>query len=337
MDFQFLIGNLLSPPILFFCLGLLAVLVKSDLSIPQPIPKLLSLYLLLSIGYKGGYELRHGELTSEVLITLSLAMVMAAVVPLVAFFVLRRKVSVPDAAAIAATYGSVSAVTFITAVAYLQREQIPFGGHMIAAMALMESPAIIVGVLLYRLYFVRPAPDGAAPVASALSNFHLGELLREAFLNGAVFLLMGSLVIGILSNLPAGDPGYTSLKPLIEGLFRGILALFLLDMGLVAGKQLRALRDAGAFLFAFAIFVPLTCAGISIALAWVLGISAGDAILLAVLSASASYIAVPAAVRLAIPEANPSLYVSMALALTFPFNIVIGIPLYTWMVTQAWG
>jgi len=331
MDFTFIRDNLSSAPILFFCLGVAAVLLKSDLEIPQPIPKLLSLYLLLSIGYKGGVELRHGEITTNVVLTLAAAMLMATVVPLYSFFILKWKLRVPDAAAIAATYGSVSAVTFITATSYLHKQSIPYGGHMVAAMALMESPAIVVGVLLYRLFSAREAPG-----AETRAKLQWGELLRDAFLNGAVFLLVGSLIIGILSNVPPGDPGKTALEPLVYDLFQGVLALFLLDMGLIAGRQLRALKVAGTFLVSFALVVPLFNAGLALGLSKVIGVGPGDAVLLCVLCASASYIAVPAAVRLAIPDANPSLYVSMALAVTFPFNIVIGIPLYTSLVAKLW-
>lgn len=323
MDFNLLIGNFLNPPILFFVLGLLAVLVKSDLEIPAPIPKILSLYLLFAIGFKGGVGVAAGGLKAQIVVVLAAAVVMATVVPLYAFFVLRRKLSVADAAAIAATYGSISAVTFITAAALLEKLGIAYGGYMVAAMALMESPSIIVAVLLYRL----------SSVNQSGTVFSWRELCRDAFFNGSVFLIMGSLVIGALS----GDAGAKVLKPFTNDIFTGVLCFFLLDMGIVAAKRLGDLRRAGAFLTAFAILLPLVNAALAIPLAYVLGLSAGDAFMFTILCASASYIAVPAAMRLSIPEANPSLYVPMSLAITFPFNIIAGMPLYLAIINRIWS
>ena len=323
MDFNLLISNFLNPPILFFFLGLLAVFVKSDLEIPAPIPKILSLYLLFAIGFKGGVGLAAGGLQTQIVVVLAAAVVMATVVPLYAFFVLRRKLPVADAAAIAATYGSISAVTFITAAALLEKLGIAYGGYLVAAMALMESPAIIVAVLLYRLRSIDQ--NGAA--------FSWRELCRDAFFNGSVFLIMGSLVIGTLS----GEAGAKTLKPFTSDIFAGVLCFFLLDMGIVAAKRLGDLRRAGAFLTAFAILLPLVNAALAIPLAYVLGLSEGDAFMFTILCASASYIAVPAAMRLSIPEANPSLYVPMSLAITFPFNIIAGMPLYLAIINYFWS
>lgn len=317
------LDNLLSPPILFFALGVLAVLVRSDLEIPQPIAKFLSLYLLLAIGAHGGHALHASGITPGVLETLGASMVMAVLVPVAAFFVLRLRLPVHDAAAVAATYGSVSAVTFITAGAFLRTAGVEFGGHMVAAMALMESPAIVVGVLLMRT-FGTPSGEGRAP---------LGHLVREAFVNGSVLLILGSLVIGYVS----GDKGWAAISPFTDDIFKGMLSFFLLDMGLVAARRLRDVRAFGWWLPGFAVGAPLVNAAAAIGVAAALGFSQGDALMFAVLCASASYIAVPAAVRLAIPEANPSLYVSMALAITFPFNIVIGLPLYLGVIRLVWG
>lgn len=322
MDFNLLIGNFLNPPILFFFLGLAAVFVKSDLEIPAPIPKILSLYLLFAIGFKGGVGLATGGLQTRIVVILIAAVVMASVVPLYAFFILRRKLSVADSCAIAATYGSVSAVTFITAAAFLEKLGIAYGGYMVAAMALMESPAIIVAVLLYRL---RAAEQNGAV-------FSWKELWRDAFFNGSVFLIMGSLVVGAAS----GEAGAKTLKPFTNDIFAGVLCFFLLDMGIVAARKLGDLRKAGAFLTAFAILLPLVNAAIAIPLAYVLGLSEGDAFMFTILSASASYIAVPAAMRLSIPEANPSLYVPMSLAITFPFNIIAGMPIYLAIINYFW-
>lgn len=323
MDFSLAVGNLLSPPILFFFLGMLAILVRSDLEIPSPIPKILSLYLLFAIGFKGGVGLAAGGLQMQIVAALAAAAVMASVVPLYAFFILRRKLSVADAAAIAATYGSISAVTFITAAAFLEKLSVPYGGYMVAAMALMESPAIIVAVLLYRLSLVNES--GAA--------FSWSELWRDAFFNGSVFLIMGSLAIGVLS----GEAGAKALKPFTSDIFAGVLCFFLLDMGIVAAKRLGDLKKAGVFLTAFAILLPLVNAAVAIPVAYSLGLSQGDAFLFTILCASASYIAVPAAMRLSIPDANPSLYVPMSLAITFPFNIIAGMPLYLAVINRIWS
>jgi hypothetical protein len=313
VDLSLLGQNLLAPPVLFFVAGALAVALRSDLEIPPPLPRLFSLYLLLAIGFRGGAELRHAGLSGDALRALGAGLAMSVAVPLVAFSVLRRRVSIPDAGAIAATYGSVSAVTFITAAAFLDRLGIPYGGHMVAALAVMESPAIVVGVLLVRL---RTPAQAGRPSTSAL--------LHDAFLNGSVFLLLASLVIGLAS----GARGRTALQPFTDALFPGVLCLFLLDMGMVAARRVADLRRAGAFLVGFALLAPLASAVVAVALARLAGLGAGDALLLTVLCASASYIAVPAAMRIAVPEANPGLFLPLAIGVTFPFNVAIGIPLY---------
>ncbi|MEM7107690.1 MAG: sodium-dependent bicarbonate transport family permease [Bacteroidota bacterium] len=315
MSIDIILQNLLNPAVLFFFLGLIVVFIKSDLDIPQPIPKFLSLYLLLSIGLKGGVELAHSGITENVLVTLGVAVLMAFLVPVYSFYVLKKKTSVYDAGAIAATYGSISAVTFITATAFLKDLEVVYGGHMVAAMALMESPAIIVGVLLINIY----RNDNK----NGNSNNYKG-ILKEALTNGSVVLILGSLAIGLLGGEKAG----TALAPFTDHIFKGMLTLFLLDMGILAGKRIKSLRLAGKFLIGFSILVPIFNAFLGIIICWALGISVGDSLLLVVLLASASYIAVPAAIRLTVPEANPGLYVPMSLAITFPFNIVIGIPVY---------
>ncbi len=323
-----LLGNFLSPPILFFLLGLAATLVRSDLELPSPLPKILSLYLLFSIGFRGGMELAHSGLTTHVATTLGVAILAAVAVPAYTYFILRVRLDPANAAAIAATYGSISAVTFITATAFLDANKIAYSGHMVAAMALMESPAIVVGVVFARLAAKRAA-GGAETEA-----FDWGRVGRDAFLNGSVFLLVGSLLVGAITG---NRPGAEALKPFSHQLYAGVLALFLLDMGIVAARRLADLRRAGVFLVAFAITVPLVNAALGLLAARLIGLDHGDALLFVILCASASYIAVPAAMRLAIPEANPSLYVTMALALTFPFNILIGIPLYQAAVTAVIG
>lgn len=320
MDTSTLLGNFLSPPILFFLLGALATLLRSDLELPQPLPKVFSLYLLFAIGFRGGVELNHSGLGGPVMLTLGAAMLMAFGVPLFTFAILRLRLDAANAAAVAATYGSISAVTFITAAAFLDSAGVPYSGHMIAAMALMESPAIIIGVLLARLLAARNGPAPSWP-----------QITRDAVLNGSVFLLIGALVIGALT----GEKGGAMLKPFTHDLFPGVLALFLLDMGLVAAKRLGQLQRVGLFCIGFATLIPLLNAALGLGLAHLCNLSPGDAFLFVILSASASYIAVPAALRLAVPEANPSLYVTMSLAITFPINLIAGIPLYWWAVNAV--
>ncbi|PHJ69081.1 permease [Nostoc linckia z18] len=321
MDVSLIVSNILNPPVLFFFLGMTAVFVKSDLEIPPPVPKLLSLYLLLAIGFKGGVELIKSGITQEVILTLIAAMLMACVVPIYTFFILKLKLDIYDAAAIAATYGSISAVTFITASAFLNELGITFDGYMVAALALMESPAIIVGLILVNLFSVDEKRE-----------FAWGEVLQEAFLNSSVFLLVGSLIIGFLT----GERGGKTLEPFTQGIFYGVLSFFLLDMGLVAAKRIKDLQKTGVFLILFAILIPIVNAVIGLAIAKFIGMPQGDSLLFAVLCASASYIAVPAAMRMTVPEANPSLYVSTALAVTFPFNIIVGIPLYLYGINLFW-
>ncbi len=322
MNFNLIVSNILNPPVLFFFLGMLAVFVKSDLEIPAPAPKLLSLYLLFSIGFKGGVELIKSGIDQQVILTILAAVVMACFVPVYTFFILKLKLDTYDAAAIAATYGSISAVTFITAGAFLNELGIDFDGYMVAALALMESPAIIVGLILVNVF----------TLDQGKRDFSWSEVLQEAFLNSSVFLLVGSLVIGVLT----GEHGWQVLEPFTQGMFYGILTFFLLDMGLVAARRIKDLQKTGAFLISFAILIPLVNAGIGLLIAKLIGMPQGDALLFAVLCASASYIAVPAAMRMTVPEANPSLYVSTALAVTFPFNIIVGIPLYLYGINMFW-
>lgn len=323
MDSSLILQNLLSPPVLFFFLGVIAVLVGSDLEIPSPLPKLFSLYLLLAIGFKGGLELQHSGLGGQVLPTISAAVAMSLLVPVYSFLLLKLRFDGFNAAAIAATYGSISAVTFITAEGFLETQKLPFDGFMVAALALMESPAIIVGLLLVKLASPQRRPDA--------KEMRWQELLREAFLNSSVLLLVGSLVIGLL--VAAYSPASVAkMLPFSEQLFYGALSFFLLDMGIVAAQRIRDLREAGAFLVGFSIVMPLFNSLVGVLISKGLGLEPGNALLFVVLCASASYIAVPAAMRMTVPEANPSLYISMALGVTFPFNIIVGIPLYMTLV-----
>lgn len=319
------------PAILFFVFGILAGSLKSNLEIPPQISRFLSLYLLMALGLKGGFALAQSGMTAEVLVSLGAALSMATLVPLLGYLVLRRFLNGFDAAAIAATYGSVSAVTFITAVQYLDTHGISFGGHMAAAMALMESPAILLAVLLANHARQTSASTGSSS-RGAVSNAPLGRILHEALTDGAQLLLLGAMLIGVLT----GDAGQTAMKPFSVDLFKGMLSFFLLDMGLLAARNMGKLRGQSAWLLVYAIVGPLTHAGIALVLGLALDMSAGNVALLMVLAASASYIAVPAVIRHAIPEANPSLYFGMSLGLTFPFNILVGIPLYAHLA-QHWS
>ncbi len=312
--------SFLDPAILFFVFGILAGALKSNLEIPPQISRFLSLYLLMALGLKGGFALAKSGLTLEVSTSLGLALLLAVWVPAMGYLILRRWLSGFDAAAIAATYGSVSAVTFITAVQFLDTHEIAYGGHMAAAMALMESPAIIMAVLLANL--VRRKQAGGASTAPAPGP--LSKVMHEALTDGAQLLLIGAMLVGILS----GETGKSAMQPFAGDLFKGMLSFFLLDMGLLAARNMGKLRSQPPLLIAYALGAPLVHAALALGLSMLCGLSVGNAALLMVLAASASYIAVPAVVRHAIPEANPSLYFGMSLGLTFPFNILFGIPLY---------
>ena len=319
MDTHLLVDNLTNPALLFFFLGILAVQLKSDLSIPENSSKFISLYLLFSIGFKGGQELAHSSWDIQILWAIFFGIFLAISVPLYTYFILRRKFSVENSGAIAASYGSVSAVTFITAVSFLDIEQIEYGGHMVAVMALMEAPSIIIGVLLMA-YFSKET------MKTPINN-----ICKHAITNGSVLLILGSLVIGIL----ASEHQARGIEPFTTDIFKGFLAVFLLDMGITSGRKISDLLKKGKFAFLFAIVIPLIN-GIIVALLSSTFIEGhGNRFLFAILAASASYIAVPAAMRLAAPKANPSLYLPMALAITFPLNITIGMPIYLYIIESV--
>ena len=333
--------SLLDPAVLFFVFGVLAGLMRSNLEIPPAISKFLPLYLLMALGLKGGFALSQSGLTPSVATSLGLAVLLAIVVPLLGYLVLRRMLSGFDAAAIAATYGSVSAVTFVTAVQYLETHSIPFGGHMAAAMALMESPAIILAVLMANALRQKAASQAALQVGGAQVSAvdqsanlpPLRKVLHESLTDGAQLLLLGAMLVGLVS----GDAGKEAMQPFSGDLFKGMLAFFLLDMGLMTARNLPQLRGQSPWLMAYAVLGPLTHATLALGLARLCGVALGDTILLMVLAASASYIAVPAVVRHAIPEANPSLYFSLSLGITFPLNILFGIPIYSQVAHWASG
>lgn len=318
MDLHLLFDNLSNPALLFFFLGIIAVQLKSDLKIPENSSKFISLYLLLSIGFKGGQELSHSEFDMEIVWSLLFGILLAVVVPVYSYFILRRKFSVANSGAIAAAYGSVSAVTFVTAISFLELEQMNFSGHMVAVMALMEAPSIMVGLLLIS-YFNKEKDE---------TKVSTKTVLHHSLTNGSVLLIIGSLIIGLL----ASDAQAEGIKPFTTDLFKGFLAVFLLDMGITSGKKLSTFIKKGWFALVFAIIIPIIN-GIIVAIVSGLFVTeTGDRLLFSILAASASYIAVPAAMKLAAPKASPGLYIPMALAITFPFNITLGMPLYLFII-----
>ncbi|MBU3738129.1 MAG: sodium-dependent bicarbonate transport family permease [Rhodoferax sp.] len=318
-------SNLLDPAILFFVFGVFAGAVRSNLEIPPPIAKFLSLYLLMALGLKGGFALAASGLQPTVLLSLGAAVLMAALVPLLGYAWLRRRLDGFNAAALAAAYGSVSAVTFVAAMQYLEGRGLPAGGHMAVALVLMESPAVVIAVLLAnRLRHQASAASGVPP---------LGRIVHESLTHGAHLLLLGAMAVGVLS----GESGRAVMQPFSGDLFKGMLAFFMLDMGLLVARNAASLRGQTPALLAYATLGPLVHATLALALASLLRLPAPDAAMLMVLSASASYIVVPAVLRYAVPEANPSLYFGLSLGITFPLNLLAGIPLYTWAATRVLG
>lgn len=317
-------SNFLDPAILFFIFGVFAGMVRSNLEIPRSIAKFLSLYLLMALGLKGGFALSRSGITSEILLSLLAAMFMAAVVPLIGYQFLKNRISRYDAAAVAATYGSISAVTFVTAIQFLEHRGYTPGGHMAVAMVLMETPAIMVAILLANALRQQQVGAKAQP-------FTLKNLLHESFTDGAQLLLLGALTIGWIT----GSSGESAMQPFSGDLFKGMLAFFLLDMGLMVARNAKTAFQASPVLLAYAIAGPLLHAGLAWALGTALQLPMTDVALLMVLSASASYIVVPAVVRHAIPEANPAIYLGLSLGVTFPFNILVGIPVYVQLASKT--
>lgn len=319
MNYNLLIENLTNPALLFFVLGIIAVYLKSDLQIPPNSSKFISLYLLFAIGFKGGQELSHESFTSEIGWSMLFGIFISLIIPFYTFFILRKRLSVFDAGAIAAAYGSVSAVTFVTAVSYLESHQLELHGHMVAIMALMESPAIIIGLLMISIF-----------------NQDENEIIKKrtaikhSFTNGSVLLILGSLVIGFLADAKQAE----GIKPFTNDLFKGFLAIFLLDMGITSGKKLKSFFSFGWFPIVFAIIIPLINGSVIAMLSGFVTDDPTNRFIFAVLAASASYIAVPASMKISVPKANPGLFLPMALAITFPVNITIGMPLY-FLIVQS--
>ena len=308
-------ANLLSPVVLFFVLGLGAALLRSDLEVPQAVAKAMALYLMLAIGLKGGAEVAAHGADLRLFATLLIGVLLSFVIPFIAFAILRSLGTLPrtDAAAVAAHYGSISVVTFAVAVERLEALGIASEGYLVAVAAAMETPAIAAGLWLARRGAVSDNPGGN------------GALLREVALNGSIVMLVGAFVIGWIT----GQAGLEAVAPFVVDPFKGVLCLFLLDMGLIAGRGLRGRQSEMKLpLIAFGLYMPLISAGLGSLGAVLLGLSAGGAALLITLAASASYIAVPAAMRLALPDARPGIYLTLSLGVTFPFNLSLGLPLY---------
>ncbi len=322
MNYHLLIDNLTNPALLFFILGIIAVLVKSDLEIPPNSSKFISLYLLFAIGFKGGQELSHETFNTEIAASMLFGIGISMAIPIYTFFLLKKQLNPYNAAAIAAAYGSVSAVTFVTAVSFLEIQHLQLQGHMLAIMALMESPAIIVGLLLLTL---------SKEVDSKELAIKKRTVLKHAFTNGSVLLILGSLCIGFMANAEQAE----GIKPFTDDLFKGFLAIFLLDMGISSGKKLKAFFSFGWFPLVFAIVIPLINGCLVAVLSAAVTSDVSNRFIFAILAASASYIAVPAAMKISVPKANPGLYLPMALAVTFPINITIGMPIYFLIVEST--
>jgi hypothetical protein len=317
-------GNLISPIILSFVLGLCAALARSDLTIPEAVAKGMSIYLLFAIGFKGGAGVAAHGVDATLVLTLLAAAILSFGLPFIGFALLSAmtRFGTIDKAAVAAHYGSISIVTFVAATSVLQAQGIASEGYMVAAAAVMEAPAI-----LSALFIVARAGGASKGTVDA-------GLYREILLNGSIVLLVGSFLIGAIT----GEDGLKTISPFIVAPFQGVLCLFLLDMGLVAGRGLRESRgELGLGPIAFGMLMPLIGSGFGLIAALLVGLSPGGAALLMTLSASASYIAVPAAMRVALPEARPSIYLTLSLGVTFPFNLTVGIPLYTALSTAFVG
>lgn len=317
MSFSLILSNLTNPTLLFFLLGIFAASIKSDLEIPAPTIKFISLYLLFAIGFKGGQELQHSTFSAEIIYSILFGLLIATMIPLYCFYILKRKLSISDAAAIAACYGSVSAITFVSAVTFLEMQSLHSDGHMIAVMALMEFPAIVVGVMLIRKFDKSDEPTTS-----------ISKVIKHAFSNASVIMVLGSLIIGMISDSKQAE----GIKPFTTDIFKGFLAIFLLEMGMVTSKRFKVFRERGISMILFALILPLIN-GIVVAYAsHFITESIANRFIFSILAASASYIAVPAAMRFAAPNADPGLYIPMALGLTFPLNITIGMPIYFYII-----
>jgi hypothetical protein len=318
MNIDILLSNLTNPTLLFFILGIIAASCKSDLEIPAPSIKFISLYLLFAIGFKGGQELQHSNLSTEIYLSIAFGMLIATFIPLYSFFLIKKRVGVSNAGSIAAAYGSVSAVTFVAAATFLEIQGLNYGGHMVAVMAMMEFPAIVVGFILIRKFEKQSAQD-----------ISLKNIVGHALTNGSVLMIVGSLVIGIISDSRQAE----GIKPFTTDIFKGFLAIFLLEMGMLTARRFKAFRTHGLYVMFFALIIPAVNGSAVAYLSLFISNETGNRFIFSILAASASYIAVPAAMRLAAPKADPGLYIPMALGVTFPFNITLGMPLYYYIIS----
>jgi uncharacterized protein len=329
--------NLLAPPVLFFALGLFAALVKSDLSMPEAAAKLLSLYLLLAIGFKGGVAAVSAGLSASLIESILVGFVLSAAMPIVIFPIFKKLAGLDaaTAAATAAHYGSISIVTFVAATDFAQRAGVEFSGHMVAVAVVMESPAILTGLVLASLSVLKSGSNSQASQESAEpsppTSAKTAHLIREVLFNGSVILLVGAFAVGLIT----GQPGMKRLAPFVTDIFQGALCLFLLEMGLVAGRRIFYGDGVKFGLVAAALVSTLLGAAAGFLGAKLIGASPGDTAILITLGASASYIAVPAAMRVALPDANPGAYLTASLGVTFPFNLTIGLPLYFWLASHV--
>ena len=312
---QLLIDNLLNPALLFFLLGIISVRFKSDLEIPATSSKFIAMYLLFSIGFNGGQELSHNPFTLDIVSTMIFSVMISLMIPIYVFFITKNKLGIDNAGAISASYGSVSAVTFVTSITFLEMCGVHFDGYMVAMLALMEAPAIIMGVLLTK-YF-----------SKSKQKVNIGSLLKHSLTNGSVLLILASLLIGLVAN----EKQAMDIKPFTTDIFKGFLAIFLLDMGITSGKKLKSFFKHGWFTTLSAILFSLFNGCLIALISGLFMDDIGNRFLISVLAASASYIAVPAAMKIALPKANPGIYLPMALAVSFPFNITIGFPIYYYL------
>lgn len=318
--FDQIVNNVVQAPILFFAMGLLAILVKSDLRIPSEIAKFLSIYLLFDIGIRGGQELSHQGIDITGFQVMGVCVLVSLISPPLFFLILRKKLDLYNAGAIAATYGSISLVTFAAAITYIDNFSVPYGGYMVAGMAFMEAVSIVSGLMLIRFF------DGDK------TNNSVWDILKESLTSGSVYLLLGSLVIGFLT----AKTGAKALEPFVYDIFKGMLCLYMLDMGLYTAQRMSALKGSAKFLISMAFVFPIMSAITTITICYFMKFSLGDSFLLTILAASASYIAVPAAMRMSVPQANIGMIIPLTLGITFPFNIVIGIPIYYSIMERIW-
>ncbi|MEM1440711.1 MAG: sodium-dependent bicarbonate transport family permease [Verrucomicrobiota bacterium] len=318
-----ILTTILNPGVLFFVLGFVAILLKSNLTIPEPVVKFVSIYLMLAIGFKGGISLYSSTLFGDGILIIGIIILMSAFVPVYSYFLLRKKLGVADAAAIGATYGSNSTLTYITAAGFLTSINVPYAGYMTVALVVMETPAIIFAIVMAQLSLKDSGHNGHKPTR---------EVIREALTDGTLLVLVGSMLIGYV--LTALGTEKSPLAAFIGGdMFTGMLVFFLLYMGTLVGKKFLEIDSFPFILIVFAVVAPIFNGVLAILISKAFGFEHGDALLLTILCASASYIVAPAILKESLPEANPAKYLTMSMGITFPLNIILGIPVYWWAIS----